>query len=121
MSNIPSQGFREALPDLLKEIGDYIENTYGSHYATQGTQVQVMDIWDNIGIAKAMFQGDIIKYSSRYGKKDGKNPKDLKKILHYAFLLYYFDHIKDANVPTAPLKPIEDIEHDAVPLPKVRS
>jgi hypothetical protein len=94
---IPSQGFRDSLPDLLQEIYVYIENTYGAHYATDGTNVQVMDLWDNIGIAQAMFQGDLIKYSSRYGKKDGKNPKDLKKILHYAFLLYYFDHVRNKS------------------------
>ena len=95
---IPSQDFRENLPDLLETLGDYINNTYGSHYAADGTSVQVVDLWDNIGIAQSVFQGDLIKYSSRYGRKESKNPKDLMKILHYALLLYYFDHVRN-NVP----------------------
>lgn len=92
---IPSQEFRETLPQLLKTVETYILNTYGAHYAADGGSVQVIDLWDNIGIAQSAFQADLIKYSSRYGKKESKNPKDLMKILHYALLLYYFDHIKD--------------------------
>lgn len=95
---IPSQDFREKLPELLKTVESYILNTYGAHYAADGGSVQVVDLWDNIGIAQSAFQADLIKYSSRYGKKESKNPKDLMKILHYALLLYYFDHIR-TNVP----------------------
>jgi len=98
MSVIPSQGFKDALPQLLKDVGDYIDNTYGSHYATDGSDVQVMDLWNNVGIAQAAFQADLIKYSSRYGKKEGKNPKDLRKICHYALLLMYFDHVRPTEL-----------------------
>ena len=31
--------------------------------------------------------GNIIKYAQRYGKKNGKNPDDLLKILHYGIIL----------------------------------
>ena len=30
--------------------------------------------------------GNVIKYAQRYGKKDGKNRKDLLKIMHYAII-----------------------------------
>jgi 2',3'-cyclic-nucleotide 2'-phosphodiesterase (5'-nucleotidase family) len=30
--------------------------------------------------------GNIMKYAQRYGKKDGKNRKDLFKVLHYAIM-----------------------------------
>jgi hypothetical protein len=30
-----------------------------------------------------------MKYAMRFGKKDGKNPKDLFKIIHYAIIAYY--------------------------------
>ena len=33
-----------------------------------------------------------MKYAQRYGKKEGKNPADLLKIIHYAIMLYGKDH-----------------------------
>jgi hypothetical protein len=30
-----------------------------------------------------------MKYAKRYGNKDGKNRKDLMKILHYAIIMLY--------------------------------
>jgi hypothetical protein len=36
-------------------------------------------------------QANAIKYLARYGKKGGKNRKDLLKALHYAILLMYFE------------------------------
>jgi hypothetical protein len=31
--------------------------------------------------------GNIMKYAKRYGNKDGKNRKDLLKILHYGIIM----------------------------------
>ena len=31
--------------------------------------------------------GNILKYAKRYGNKEGKNRKDLLKILHYAIIM----------------------------------
>jgi hypothetical protein len=36
--------------------------------------------------------GNILKYAQRYGKKDGKNRKDLMKVIHYAIIQLYQDH-----------------------------
>ena len=33
--------------------------------------------------------GNIVKYALRYGKKEGRNRKDLLKILHYGIMLVY--------------------------------
>ena len=33
--------------------------------------------------------GNIMKYAMRYGKKQGKNSKDLLKIIHYAIIALY--------------------------------
>jgi type VI protein secretion system component VasF len=32
-----------------------------------------------------------LKYGSRYGDKDGRNKRDLLKVIHYAMLLLHFD------------------------------
>ena len=66
----------------LKELRDYVRNTYGEHYSGKGgTQTfELIQDSDN-GVGFAM--GSIMKYASRYGKKNGFNRKDLMKILHY--------------------------------------
>lgn len=58
-------------------------------------------MWDNMGIAEQMFQGDIVKYGGRFGRKGGKNPKDVMKILHYALLLYYVSCVRNGTAEGA--------------------
>jgi hypothetical protein len=41
----------------------------------------------HLGIDKDFCQANAIKYLARYGKKNGKNRKDLLKAIHYIVLL----------------------------------
>jgi len=72
---------------ILKEIGDYIKSTYGQHYAQVKEGVQVQDLLRSVGIDKDFCQANAIKYLARFGKKDGRNRKDLLKAVHYIVLL----------------------------------
>ena len=72
---------------IVKEIHDYIKSTYGEHYSTTKDGFQVQDMLRQIGIDKDFCQANAIKYLCRYGKKDGKNRKDLLKAIHYVVLL----------------------------------
>ena len=61
-------------------------------------------------LAAAFCQANILKYGSRYGNKDGKNKKDLMKVVHYAMLLLHFDgHY--AKPPTSTGN-IDQIDHN---------
>ena len=66
----------------------YINKTYNEHYSgkTQATEI-VLDS----GHGEGFCIGNIIKYASRYGKKQGKNKLDILKIIHYAVILYSID------------------------------
>ena len=65
---------------IIKEISDYIKSTYGEHYSTDKNGFQVMDMLRQLGIDKDFCQdNEFIKYLARYGKKVGKNRKDLLK------------------------------------------
>jgi hypothetical protein len=68
---------------LLKE---YIDKTYSAHYARG--QFQATDVIIDAGHGEGFCIGNIIKYAQRYGHKNGKNPADLLKIMHYAIILY---------------------------------
>ena len=80
--------------EILKDIEDYVSGTYNGHYT--GTQhefrnVQTIDLMASRDLASDFCQANILKYGSRYGSKDGRNKKDLLKVIHYAMLLLHFD------------------------------
>ena len=77
----------------LDEIRDYLAGTYKAHYATG--EVQAFELIDSAGLAEGFTMGSVIKYASRYGKKNGHNRKDLLKIIHYSLLqLWVHDRTK---------------------------
>ena len=78
---------------ILREVEAYLSSTYKGHYVGDESKVQTLDLIDSIGDAEAFCRSNAIKYLSRFGKKDGKNPKDLLKVIHYAFLLYHFSDL----------------------------
>lgn len=79
----------------LALLEDYLRGTYGAHYTSEGSKIQTLDFIESIGDAEAFCRSNAIKYLSRFGKKDGKNPKDLLKVMHYAILLYHFSGMHD--------------------------
>ena len=90
--------------DILKDIEEYVSGTYKGHYT--GTKhefrnVQTIDLMASKDLAAAFCQANILKYGSRYGNKDGKNQKDLMKVIHYAMLLLHFDgHYGEPSMPS---------------------
>ena len=91
---------------ILREVEAYLASTYNGHYVGEESKVQTLDLIDSIGDAEPFCRSNAIKYLSRFGKKDGKNPKDLLKVIHYAFLLYHFSDLpftEDATETHSPL------------------
>ena len=74
----------------VMELLDYIKSTYGQHYVDNKQNIQIQDVFDSIDIAEDFARGCAIKYLIRFGKKEGKNPKDLLKAMHYMVLLYHY-------------------------------
>ena len=74
---------------ILQEVKDYVSDTYRAHYnSANGTQT--LDLIESVGDAAAFCRSNILKYASRYDKK-GSARMDIKKIIHYAVLLYHFN------------------------------
>ena len=73
---------------ILEEVKEYIAGTYSENYGEQ--KIQIQDVFDQMGISEAFTRGAAIKYLFRFGKKEGKNPKDLLKCIHYCCLLYHY-------------------------------
>ena len=85
--------------EILTEVLEYIVGTYSEHYGDQNIQIQ--DVFDQMGISEAFTRGAAMKYLFRFGKKNGKNRKDLLKCIHYVCLLYHYsfksEGLKDEN------------------------
>ena len=80
--------------EILKDIEEYVSRTYQGHYTGKSHEyrnVQTLDLMAAKELASGFCQANILKYGSRYGNKDGKNTKDLMKVIHYAMLLLQFD------------------------------
>ena len=80
--------------EIISDIEEYVSSTYNGHYT--GTtheyrNVQTLDLMAARDVAAGFCQANILKYGSRYGSKEGKNKKDLMKVIHYAMLLLHFD------------------------------
>ena len=91
--------FKYKEDEILTEVLEYIVGTYSEHYGDQNIQIQ--DVFDQMGISEAFTRGAAMKYLFRFGKKNGKNRKDLLKCIHYVCLLYHYsfksEGLKDEN------------------------
>ena len=85
----------------LKEIEQYLSSTYHSHYTSQESKTQTLDLIESIGDAEPFTRSNAIKYLSRFGKKNGKSKQDILKAIHYCILLYHFSglHKQTSSYP----------------------
>lgn len=80
----------------LEEIKRYLDGTYGQHYVGDG-DIQTVDFWHSLGSLETTARDTAIKYLARYGKKAGKNRKDLLKTIHYTILMMYALDMEEQN------------------------
>ena len=88
--------YRYAEDRILKELAEYIDNTYDQHYSQN--KFQATEFILDSGHGEGFCIGNILKYAQRYGKKGTKEDarKDLLKVIHYGIIaLYNHDKEKD--------------------------
>ena len=78
--------------DLIRQLKDYIDGTYDEHYAKG--KIQTTEFIQSNGDGIPFTRGNIIKYAQRYGSKDGRNRKDILKVLHYAIIMLHTHDIE---------------------------
>ena len=86
---MPDYKFNEG--QIIKELKQYVDKTYESHYAN-GVKRQATEIIIDQGHGTGFCMGKILKYAQRYGKKEGRNKNDLLKVIHYAIIQLSQDH-----------------------------
>ena len=86
--------------DLLREITQYIDATYGEHYSQNQYQATEFIIDGGHGIGFTV--GNILKYAQRYGHKGTPADwrKDLLKVIHYAIIaMHVHDKEQQSSIP----------------------
>ena len=79
----------------LVELEKYINSTYDEHYSKN--KFQATEFIIDGGHGEGFCIGNIMKYAQRYGKKDGKNRKDLLKVLHYGIMALHINNMENDN------------------------
>ena len=77
----------------LKEIKKYIDSTYDAHYSK--SKFQATEFILDAGHGEGFCIGNILKYAQRYGKKNGKDKKDLLKVIHYAIIALHINNMEN--------------------------
>ena len=95
-------GFRFKEDELFREVLGYIAGTYEQHYAHEidGKNIQIIDLWEGLGSLETTARDTAMKYLARFGRKGGKNQKDLYKAVHYILLMMYASRQGMASVQT---------------------
>jgi hypothetical protein len=73
--------------EILRQLQNYIDETYGEHYSKN--KYQATEFIIDGGHGEGFCLGNVMKYAQRYGKKNGYDRKDLMKIIHYAIISMY--------------------------------
>ncbi len=81
----------------IDTIESHLKSTYSSHYTNDKDDLQTIDVFAYRGTLASTSIDNAIKYLMRYGKKDGKNEKDLIKATHYLILAMAFERKQAAN------------------------
>ena len=88
--------YRYSEDRLLQELRAYIDQTYGEHYSRN--KYQATEFIIDGGHGEGFCIGNILKYAQRYGKKAGKNRKDLLKVIHYAIIALHVHDLTETNI-----------------------
>lgn len=90
----PPVEYKYSEGELLQEITEYVNKTYGEHYSQNNYQATEFII--DGGHGEGFTIGNILKYAQRYGQKGDAADwrKDLMKVIHYAIIAL---HVHDLN------------------------
>ena len=96
MTSSPDYKYNEGA--LIKELQSYIDSTYGEHYSQN--KYQATEFIIDGGHGEGFCIGNILKYAQRYVKKNGKDRKDLLKVIHYGIIALYVDKLEKTKNET---------------------
>ena len=98
MNLVTKINYKYSEDKILDELKEYIDGTYNAHYSHN--KFQATEFIMDSGHGEGFCIGNILKYSQRYGKKDGKNRRDLLKVIHYGIIALYINEMEESENET---------------------
>lgn len=85
--------------ELLKQVEEYVNNTYNQHYNIN--KFQATEFIIDAGHGTGFCVGNVMKYAQRYSKKGTVEDwrKDMMKVIHYAIIQLYVHDCMFAEGP----------------------
>ncbi len=83
---------------ILTDLHEYIDSTYDEHYSK--SKYQATEFIIDGGHGEGFCIGNIMKYAQRYGKKNGKDRRDLLKVLHYGIIALHVHDMENSENET---------------------
>ena len=77
----------------LVELEKQINSTYDEHYSKN--KFQATEFIIDSGHGEGFCIGNIMKYAQRYGKKNGKDRRDLLKVIHYGIIALHINDMEN--------------------------
>ena len=81
--------------ETLVELSKYIDSTYDEHYSKNNFQATEFII--DGGHGEGFCIGNIMKNAQRYGKKNGKDRRDLLKVIHYGIIALHINDMENGE------------------------
>ena len=69
---------------FIVELKNHVDATYSAYY---GGKIQPIEFIMSNAESLDYLRGNVIKYTYRYGAKNGANPEDLYKAAHYLMIM----------------------------------
>jgi hypothetical protein len=90
-TNLTGPNYKYSEGEFIENALNHIDATYAAHYSSgiQTTEF-IMANAETLDFLK----GNVFKYIQRYGKKDGRNIKDLYKAVHYICMMAHYSKDK---------------------------
>ena len=79
----------------LVELKKYIDSTYDEHYSKN--KFQATEFIIDGGHGEGFCICNILKYAQRYGKKNGKDRRDLLKVIHYGIIALHVNDMENLD------------------------
>ena len=79
----------------LVELEKYINSTYDENYSKN--KFQATEFIIDSGHGEGFCIGNIMKYAQRYGKKNGKDKRDLLKVIHYGIIALHINDMENSE------------------------
>ena len=85
MAKLEDIDYKYGEGQILEELKTYIDSTYDEHYSKN--RFQATEFIIDGGHGEGFCIGNILKYAQRYGKKNGKDRRDLLKVIRYGIIM----------------------------------